>query len=61
MPDIRARRDGSIRVIEVETLDTLISDADQQDAFRLYAAETPGVVFMLYLARDDFTCVYVKE
>ena len=61
MPDIRARRDGSTRVIEMETMDTLISDADQQDAFRRYAAETPGVVFMLYLARDDFTCVYVKE
>lgn len=61
MPDIRARRDGDTRVIEVETMDTLISDADQQDTFRRHAAETPGVVFMLYLARDDFTCAYVKE
>ena len=61
MPDIRARRDGGTRVIEVETMDTLLSDADQQDAFRRYATETPGVAFILYLARDDFTCVCVKE
>lgn len=61
MPDIRARRDGDTRVIEVETEDTLLSDADQQETFRRYAAGMPGVVFMLYLARDDFTCAYVKE
>jgi len=61
MPDIRARRDGDTRVIEVETMDTLLSDADQQEALRRHAAETPGAVFMLYLAKDDFTCVYVKE
>ncbi len=61
MPDIRARRDGDTRVIEVETEDTLLSDADQHEAFRRYSAETPGVVFMLYLAKEDYTCVYVKE
>jgi hypothetical protein len=61
IPDIRARRDDSTRIIEVETEDTLYSDADQQNAFRRYAAENPGTVFLLYLARDDFTCVYLKE
>jgi hypothetical protein len=61
IPDIRARRDGSTRIIEVETEDTIISDVDQQGAFRWYAAENPGVVFLLYLAKDDFTCVYLKE
>lgn len=61
IPDIRAQRNDSTRIIEVETEDTLISDADQQDAFRRYAAENPGAAFMLYLAKDDFTCVYVKE
>jgi len=61
IPDIRARKNDSTRIIEVETEDTLYSDADQQDAFRRHAAENPGVVFLLYLARDDFTCVYLKE
>lgn len=61
IPDIRARKNDSTRIIEVETEDTLYSDADQQDAFRRHAAENPGIVFLLYLARDDFTCVYLKE
>ncbi len=61
MPDIRARRNDSTMIIEVETEDTIISDADQQDAFRRYAAENPGVAFFLYLAKDDLTCVYIKE
>ena len=61
MPDIRARRDEDTWVIEVETEDTLISDADQQETFRRHAVETSGTVFMLYLARGDFTCAYVKE
>jgi hypothetical protein len=61
IPDIRARKNDSTRIIEVETEDTLYSDADQQDTFRRYAAGTPGVVFLLYLARNDFTCVYLKE
>jgi len=61
IPDIRARRNDSTRVIEVETEDTLLSDAEQQETFRRHAAENPGVVFMLYLAREDFTCAYVKE
>lgn len=61
IPDIYARRNDSTMIIEVETEDTIISDADQQDAFRRYAAETPGAVFFLYLAKDNLTCVYVKE
>ena len=61
MPDIRAQRNDSTMIIEVETEDTIISDADQQDAFRRYAAENPGVAFFLYLAKDNFTCVYIKE
>lgn len=61
MPDVRAWRDGDTLVIEVETMDTLLSDSDQQDAFRRYAAEAPGAAFMLCLARDDLTCVYVKD
>lgn len=61
IPDIRARKNGSTRIIEVETEDTLHSDADQQDVFRRYAGKNPGVVFLLYLAKDDLTIVYVKE
>ena len=61
IPDIRARRNDSTMIIEVETEDTIISDADQQDAFRRHAAENPGVAFFLYLAKDNLTCVYVKE
>jgi len=61
IPDIRARRNDGTMIIEVETEDTIISDADQQDAFRRYAAENQGVAFFLYLAKDDFTCVHIKE
>ncbi len=61
IPDIRARRNDSTMIIEVETEDTIISDADQQDAFRRYAAEKPGAAFFLYLAKDNLTCVYIKE
>ncbi len=61
IPDIRARRNDSTMIIEVETDDTIISDADQQDVLRRYAAENPGVAFFLYLAKDDLTCVYIKE
>ncbi len=61
IPDIRARKNDSARIIEVETEETLYSDADKQDGFRRHADETPGTVFLMYLAKEDLTCVYLKE
>ena len=61
MPDIWARRNDGTMIIAVETEDTIISDADQQDSFRRYAAENQGAAFFLYMAKDDLTCVYIKE
>ena len=58
IPDIRARKDDSTRIIEVETEDTLYSDADQQDAFRQYALKSlePTYTRPSATAGDESTC-----
>ena len=48
-------------VIEHRDGQVLSIKPDKQDAFRRHAAENQGVVFLMYLAKDDLTCVHMKE
>jgi hypothetical protein len=45
VPDVRATKAGAVRIIEVETPETVESDAKQHEAFRRSAAQKPRTTF----------------
>jgi arginine/ornithine N-succinyltransferase beta subunit len=59
IPDIRAVRDGLIRIYEVETVQTLDEDVEQQRTFQKYSDEEE-VFFFLYLANNIGECEQIK-
>lgn len=45
VPDIRATKAGAVRIVEVETPDTMEKNAKQHEAFRRSAAQKPRTTF----------------
>jgi len=47
IPDIEAQKGGRIKLIEVETKESIITDRKQQETFRRSAAQRPNTTFKI--------------
>jgi len=50
IPDIEAQKRGRIKLIEVETKQSLVTDRKQQATFRRSAAQRPNTTFKIEMA-----------